>query len=156
MLLAALEARWVQLPPNLRGILWLLMGTLAFAANDILVKTLGQTMSPFQLAAFRYTIGFVIMLPVFLRMGVSGLKTSRPAIHGIRLIIACIAQVGVYTSVIYLPLADATALSFSRILFTTVIDVRRVRRCGYHGPAGRRHRSDCPCRRRGGLYLRNR
>jgi drug/metabolite transporter (DMT)-like permease len=123
MLFAALEARWVQLPPNLRGILWLLMGTLAFAANDILVKTLGQTMSPFQLAAFRYTIGFVIMLPVFLRMGVSGLKTSRPAIHGIRLIIACIAQVGVYTSVIYLPLADATALSFSRILFTTVIAV---------------------------------
>ena len=35
---APLEARWVQMPPNLRGILWLLMGTLAFAANDILVN----------------------------------------------------------------------------------------------------------------------
>ena len=63
------------------------------------------------------------MAPVFLRMGTVGLKTSRPGIHGARLIIACIAQVGVYTAVVYLPLADATALAFSRILFTTIVAV---------------------------------
>jgi drug/metabolite transporter (DMT)-like permease len=99
------------------------MGSLAFSVNDILVKSLGESMSPFQMAFFRYGIGFLIMAPVFLRMGVSGLKTSRPGIHAFRLILACIAQVGVYTSVVYLPLADATALAFSRILFTTVVAV---------------------------------
>jgi drug/metabolite transporter (DMT)-like permease len=56
-------------------------------------------------------------------MGAAGLKTSRPGIHGARLVLACIAQVGVYTSVVYLPLADATALAFSRILFTTIVAV---------------------------------
>lgn len=120
---AVVETRWVKLPPNVRGILWLLMGSLAFSVNDILVKSLGQSMSPFQMAFFRYGIGFLIMAPVFLRMGVGGLRTSRPGIHGFRLILACIAQVGVYTSVVYLPLADATALAFSRILFTTVVAV---------------------------------
>ncbi|MEQ9448416.1 MAG: EamA family transporter, partial [Rhodospirillaceae bacterium] len=65
---------WATLPPNLRGILWLVMGTLAFAVNDLLVKTLGREMSPFQLAFFRYGIGFAIMAPVFIRMGPSGLK----------------------------------------------------------------------------------
>ena len=113
----------MKLPPNVRGILWLVMGSLAFSINDLFVKSLGESMSPFQMAFFRYGIGFLIMAPVFLRMGTVGLKTSRPGIHGARLIIACIAQVGVYTAVVYLPLADATALAFSRILFTTIVAV---------------------------------
>ncbi|MEC7943486.1 MAG: EamA family transporter, partial [Pseudomonadota bacterium] len=58
---------WARLPGNLRGILWLLMGTLAFAVNDLFVKSLGQTISPFQMAFFRYGIGFMLMLPFFLR-----------------------------------------------------------------------------------------
>jgi drug/metabolite transporter (DMT)-like permease len=122
-LFAAIETRWLKLPPNVRGILWLLMGSLAFATNDLFVKSLGQSMSPFQMAFFRYGIGFLIMAPVFMRMGAAGLRTSRPGIHGVRLILACIAQVGVYASVVHLPLADATALAFSRILFTTIVAV---------------------------------
>jgi drug/metabolite transporter (DMT)-like permease len=122
-MLEATQNRWMKLPPNVRGILWLIMGSLAFSINDLFVKSLGESMSPFQMAFFRYGIGFLIMAPVFLRMGTVGLKTSRPGIHGARLIIACIAQVGVYTAVVYLPLADATALAFSRILFTTIVAV---------------------------------
>ena len=118
-----IRQRWLQLPPNMRGILWLLMGSLAFSINDLLVKSLGNMMSPFQMAFFRYGVGLLIMAPVFLKMGAAGLKTSRPGIHGARLVLACIAQVGVYTSVVYLPLADATALAFSRILFTTIVAV---------------------------------
>lgn len=123
MVFAGIETRWMKLPPNVRGILWLVMGSLAFSINDLFVKSLGSSMSPFQMAFFRYGIGFLIMAPVFLRMGTVGLRTSRPGIHGARLIIACIAQVGVYTAVVYLPLADATALAFSRILFTTIVAV---------------------------------
>ncbi len=122
-----ISATWLRLPPNLRGILWILMGTLSFAANDVMVKSLGQTMTPFQLAFFRYSLGFLVMMPIFLRMGLPALKTSRPGIHGARLIVACIAQVGVFTSVVHLPLADATALAFSRILFTTVVAVIMLR-----------------------------
>ena len=84
-LFAAIETRWLKLPPNVRGILWLVMGTLAFSINDLFVKSLGKSMSPFQMAFFRYGIGFLIMAPVFLRMGAVGLKTSRPGIHGARL-----------------------------------------------------------------------
>ena len=122
-MLEPLTAAWLRLPPNLRGILWLVLGTLSFAANDLLVKFLGRQMSPFQLAFFRYGIGLVVLAPVFLRVGAEKLKTARPGIHVLRMVLACAAQVGVYTSVVYLPLADATALSFSRILFTTVIAV---------------------------------
>ncbi len=99
------------------------MGTLAFAVNDVLVKTLGQTISPFQLAFFRYAVGFGIMMPIFWQMGWTTLRTSRPGLHMLRLGIACLAQLGVFVSVVHLPLADATSLAFSRILFTTLLAI---------------------------------
>jgi drug/metabolite transporter (DMT)-like permease len=107
----------------LRGVLWITMGTVMFAANDVVIKTLGRKIDPFELAFFRYTIGLVIMSPIFIRVGVSGLKTERLGMHLMRLALACVAMIGVLVSVINLPLATATALSFSRILFTTFVAV---------------------------------
>ncbi len=118
-----LAESWKRLPPNLRGILWITMGTVAFAFNDVAIKKTGRKFDPFELAFFRYVIGLVIMAPIFVRVGLAGLKTNRPVLHGIRHSIAFVAQVGVLVSVINLPLADVTALSFSRILFTTLIAV---------------------------------
>ena len=111
------------MPGNLRGILWITLGTVAFALNDVLVKLLGKKFGPMELAFCRYSIGLIILSPVFFQMGLSGLKTRRPGIHFVRLIIACIAQLGVFYSVIHLYLADATAIAFSRPLFTTIIAV---------------------------------
>lgn len=99
------------------------MGTLAFAFNDVVVKYLGRTMHPFELAIFRYVIGFVLLSPAFIAMGWNGLKTSHLRLHATRLVIACISQIGVFYAVIHLMLADATAIAFSRPLFTTMIAV---------------------------------
>jgi drug/metabolite transporter (DMT)-like permease len=114
---------WGGLSGNFRGILWLTMGTIAFALNDVLVKLLGKKFGPMELAFCRYFVGILILSPIFFRMGISGLKTQRLKIHMLRLVIACIAQVGVFYSVIHLYLADATAIAFSRPLFTTIIAV---------------------------------
>lgn len=114
---------WGRLPPNLRGILWITIGSIAFACNDVVIKTLGQTIDPFELALFRYATGLLIMAPIFWRVGISGLRTERMGLHMVRLAMACVAQIGVFVSVIHLPLATATALAFSRILFTTVVAV---------------------------------
>ena len=51
------------------------------------------------------------------------MKTQHIGLHATRLIIACAAQLGVFYSVIYLMLADATAIAFSRPLFTTLVAV---------------------------------
>ena len=103
---------WGGLSGNCRGILWLTMGTIAFALNDVLVKLLGKKFGPMELAFCRYFIGILILSPIFFRMGISGLKTKRLKLHMLRLVIACIAQVGVFYSVINLYLADATAIAF--------------------------------------------
>jgi len=115
------------MPPNLRGILWITMGTVVFALNDVVIKTLGRKFDPLELAFFRYATGMLILAPIFARVGVSGLHTKRLGMHGIRLAIAALAQLGVLISVIKLPLADATSLAFSRILFTPIVAVMILR-----------------------------
>jgi drug/metabolite transporter (DMT)-like permease len=118
-----LSVRWLRLSGNFRGILWLSLGTILFAATDVVVKTLGQTLHPFELALFRYVIGFAMLAPVFLHMGWARIKTQRIGLHLTRLLIACTAQIGIFVSVIHLKLADATAIMFSKPLFTTIIAV---------------------------------
>ncbi len=56
-------------------------------------------------------------------MGVDAMRTQRIGLHLLRLVMATVAQVGVLVSVINLKLADATAISFSKPLFTTLIAV---------------------------------
>ncbi len=118
-----LTRAWALIPANSRGVLWIMLGTVAFACNDVVIKHLGRNIPTVELALFRYLIGFMLLLPAFVHMGREGLKTKRPGIHLLRLVFACIGQLGVFYAVIHLLLADATAISFSRPLFTTVIAV---------------------------------
>ena len=108
---------------NLRGALWIVLGTLLFALNDAAVKFLGKTMSPFEIVWVRYLLGLVLLAPVFVHVGWRGLKTQRLRFHVARAVVACTAQVAAYFAVIELLLADATAISFSRPLFQTALAV---------------------------------
>jgi drug/metabolite transporter (DMT)-like permease len=94
-----------------------------FSSVDVVVKHLGQSFHPLELAFFRYFIGTIILLPVFVRLGTEGMKTEIFGLHFLRLGLAYIAQLCIFVAVIYMPLADATALSFSKPLFTTIVAV---------------------------------
>lgn len=107
----------------MRGIIWVMIGTILFALTDVVVKLLGHKFHPFELSLFRYVVGFLMLTPIFWRMGRAGLKTNRAGLHLARLILATLAQLGFFISVINLKLADATAIFFSKPLFTTVVAV---------------------------------
>lgn len=120
---ARLNRYWMSLPENLRGILWLVLGAFLFVVVDVFVKMLGRKFDPFQLALFRYAIGWIVLAPIFVRMGWSNLRTQHIGLHLLRMVLAFAAQLGVFVSVIYMPLADATAFMFTKPLFTTVVAV---------------------------------
>jgi len=107
----------------MRGIIWISIGTILFALTDVSVKYLGHSIHPFELSLFRYAVGFLLLAPVFWRMGRPGLGTKRIGLHVARLFLATLAQLGFFISVINLKLADATAIMFSKPLFTTVVAV---------------------------------
>ena len=114
---------WVKLSGNIRGIVWLSIGAFLFSITDVIVKLLGRKFDPMELALFRYGIGMIILTPIFIKMGLENLKTKKIGLHIIRMLLAMLAQVGIFITVINIPLADATAIFFSKPLFTTIIAV---------------------------------
>lgn len=110
------------LSPNLQGAVFVMLGTSCFVLTDITVKFTGHRIHPAQLTFFRYTIGFVLLMPLFIRTG-PRLRTKRLPLHFFRAIIASLGQTGIYYSVIHLLLADATALIFTRPLFLSLLAI---------------------------------
>lgn len=118
-----LTAPWSRLPGNLRGIILLSMGAFLFSVVDVFVKSLGGGFDPIQISFFRYACGLLFLIPVFVKLGRSNLATSRFPLHLLRMGLAFVAQLGIFITVIHMPLADATAFMFSKPLFTTVVAV---------------------------------
>jgi len=115
---------WFQaLPPNMRGAIFVVLGTAFFVMTDIVVKFAGDRIQPAQMAIFRYVLGFVLLVPLFIRTGPAKLKSPRLKLHFFRAIVASTGQAGIFYAVIHLPLADATAMNFTRPLFLTILAI---------------------------------
>lgn len=116
-------SRLGQLSPNMRGILWLLLGTLLFSGADAIAKLLGQSMNVIQVAFMRYSLSTLIIIPIVLYLGVGCIKTRHPVMHLSRATLAAAAQVLSYYAFTQMRLADVTAILFSRPLFITLMAV---------------------------------
>ncbi len=114
---------WAGLPAVARGAAWVLLSTLLFSLMGVLAKLLGNRIDSFQTAFFRALFGFIFILPVVLRAGVRGLQTRQPLLHLWRGMIGAAAIMCGFYAMIHLPLADATALSFTRALFLAPLAV---------------------------------
>ena len=119
-----LKARLRSLPPNVRGALWMLMAAAVWATNDVIVKAIGRTIDPTQIAFFRCFFGALTVIPFLLASsGALALRPRRFGGHVGRSVMGYLAMVFSWYSVVHLPLADATALAFSRPLFMVVLAV---------------------------------
>lgn len=106
-----------RLPVSMHSILWVLGSAVLFSVMGVLAKLLGSRLDSFQVAFFRALFGFVFILPIVLRAGLNGLRTTQPLLHLWRGLFGAIAIMCGFYALIHLPLADATALSFTRALF---------------------------------------
>jgi drug/metabolite transporter (DMT)-like permease len=122
------------LPAPLRGALWMCAAATAFALMITLVRHLTDGLHPLQVVFFRTAFGLVAMLPWLLRQGFQVMRTSRLRLHLLRALIGIFAMVGWFTTLSLMPLAEATALSFTSPIFTSVLavlilgEVMRLRR----------------------------
>jgi len=114
---ARLLVRWRHLPANLRGALWMLASALLFVAMSTLVKFLGQNLNSFQVAFFRAATGLIFILPFMIRAPGNLFRPKRLHLHLARGIAGACAMMCGFYGFTYLPLADATAITFARALF---------------------------------------
>ncbi len=105
---------------NLRGLGWMVLTGLFFVGVTIIVRQLGTDMNPIQAAFIRYGFGFILMVPIFLRLEtvrlpkrIVGLQLARGLLHGMGVSLWFFAMARI-------PIAEVTALGFTAPIFTTI------------------------------------
>ncbi|MGE0735196.1 MAG: DMT family transporter [Alphaproteobacteria bacterium] len=103
---------------NAAGAMWIVASCLAFAAQAVCVKLLGRDLDSFQIVFLRCVLTGLFVLPLAIRAG--GIRTSRPGMHIMRGLLGVTAMACTYYAITKLPLADVTAINFSKAMFTVV------------------------------------
>ncbi|WP_420333020.1 DMT family transporter [Roseibium sp.] len=111
------------LPSNTVGALWILLAAFGFSIMVTLIKFVGQDIGVFQILVVRQAVMLVIVAPTILRGLPSSLSTQRPGLQLARVLLATTAMLCGFTAFIELPLADVTAISFSRTFFITIFAI---------------------------------
>ena len=108
---------------NVKGILWMLLAGLFFSVMVALIKLLGGRFASFEIVFFRSLIQLAVLSIVFWRIGFSSLKSRRPLLQGIRALIAILLINCNFYAFTKLPIAEVTAIGFSRNLFLAILAV---------------------------------
>jgi len=105
---------------TLRGAMWMVLAALSFAALTSVVREMSSDMHPLELTFFRNLFGLLCMLPWFWRAGIGAVKTERLKLHAFRSMIGLAAMTFWFFAIAMMPVAEATALSFTAPLFATI------------------------------------
>ena len=107
-----------------KGILFIIIGTLAISVNDLLIKVLSGGYPLHEMVFLRSAIGLVFTFGfVMAEGGVRILRTKTPGIHLLRGVLVVLSNMTFYAAVAVLPLAQATALFFVAPLFITLLSI---------------------------------
>lgn len=103
-----------------RGAVWMVLACICFGIMNTMVPFLAERLHPFEIAFFRNLGQFLFMLPWLMASGLSALKTDRLGTHVLRSVAGIIAMLLWFSALTMIPVAEATALSFTAPLFTTL------------------------------------
>ena len=111
---------WSALPANIRGMM--LMGVFAgvVSLSHVLARDLSQNFHPTQIAFFRTIVPLVILTPILMRQGQGWWRTTRPGLQFLRGIVGGISMLTWFYALSVIQVADATALSFTVVIFASL------------------------------------
>lgn len=115
--------RWHALPGNARGSLIILGASMLSVIMTSLIKQVGQTIPVVEILFIRQSIVLLIISPVIFRNFRTVFKTNYYGMYFLRVALSIVAIYCGFSAVINMPLAEVTAISFSRILFTTILAI---------------------------------
>jgi len=93
------------------------VGSMTLVIMATLVKFLGKDLPAMEILFFRSAIGFLFVLPLFVRNPLEPFRTKRPGMHLLRGAIGAVGNACFFWTLTHMLLADAMALQFSRPLF---------------------------------------
>ena len=102
------------------GALWMLGAAFLLGALSLMVRHIAADLHPFEIAFFRNFGQFAFMIPWAVLAGIECVRTRRVWAHVRRSCFGIGAMLSWFWVVTQMPIAEATAISFSSPLFTTV------------------------------------
>ncbi len=110
---------------KLIAILCVIGAVTAFTTQDMAVKWLSESYPLHQITLARGGIAMVVTLALFVPLegGYRNLRTRRPGLHLLRGLAVVIANMAFFTSLVSLPLGEATAIFFVAPLLITALSV---------------------------------
>ena len=113
-------ASFAAIPAPVRGALWMVVSAALFSSMTGIVRHVSLGIHPYEIAFFRYVFGLVALIPWILYSGQATFRTRRLGLHFVRALLALATVMFFFSAVSWMPLAEATALSFTAPFFTTL------------------------------------
>lgn len=120
---AALQGAFGRSSGATQGMVLMLFSTVCFVCMQSIIRFVGETLPPFEVAFFRNLFGMVALTPIFIQQGFTPFKTKKLHLHAARGCIQAVGMLAFFTGVTMIPLAQTTALSFSAPLFATLLAI---------------------------------
>ena len=108
---------------NQRGMALMFVATIGLAASQGMVRQVSAELHTFEIVFLTTLTGLPILLPWFVRRGLELFRTTRFGLHLVRVVIVVYALTAWFHALAIMPLATASALSFSTPIFATVLAV---------------------------------
>ena len=108
---------------NVRGILWMLMAVTLLTSMFVVVKHMAEELPVFVVALARTFFSLCMLLPWLVRVGMPGIRTTRPGLHFVRAFFGIAAFVFVVFALEDLILADAMVLAFTSPFWSILIGI---------------------------------
>ena len=114
--------RWAALPGNLRGAALMSAAAFLFAVEALFIRWMGERGIPTEVQLLARSGGQLLWVaPVILTGGVAVFRTRRAGLHLLRGVASLLTWGLYYLSFAFLDLATATVLSFTNVMFTTML-----------------------------------
>lgn len=114
---------WRRAGPNLRGTVYMVSALLVYAVMVGAFKHLGTAIPLVETLMIRQVIMGAVILVVAGRGLGAAMRTDRPGLQVFRGLITLASMLCGFSALLYIPLAQATAISFSQVLFVTLAAV---------------------------------
>ncbi|HEV7327385.1 MAG TPA: DMT family transporter [Bosea sp. (in: a-proteobacteria)] len=114
---------WRGASPNLRGTVYMITALLVYAVMVGAFKYLGTAIPLIETLMIRQIIMSAVVFMIAGRSLPLAFKTDRPGLQIFRGLITLASMLCGFSALLYIPLAQATAISFSQVLFVTVAAV---------------------------------
>lgn len=94
--------------------------TAVFATMHALVRYVSGELHPFEIAFFRSVFGLLTLLPLILRYGPGAWRSGQPRLQLLRGVVSGTSLMCWFYGLSIVPLAEATALSFTNAIFASL------------------------------------